>query len=303
MRTYAITLLAITLLAGGIAAQESEAKRFPNPAGAVEAMAKACETNDVAALTALVGAKNKDVLGDPDDGGLEERRREFAESIRGGHKLEPDGADRMTLLVGSDDWPFPVPLVRDGKGWFWDASAGREELLNRLIGENEYEAIAICRGYVDAQMEYASSDRDDDEVLEYAQLIRSTAGRRDGLYWKVDPATGERPSPLGELVAEPNRKEGKPYWGYYFRILKKQGGNVPGGKYDYVINGNMIAGFALVAYPAEYRRSGVMTFVVSHQGKVFEKDLGEKTAELAQAMKEYNPDKSWNLVEDEPYDD
>jgi len=298
-----LPLLAAMILALGADAQETKAKHYETPEAAAEAMAKACETNDVAALLAMVGSEHKDVVDPAGDPGVEARRRDFAEQLREAHGFEANGADRKTLVVGDDKWPFPIPLVKDAGGWFWDASAGREELLDRLIGENEFQAISICRGYVDAQMDYAAADRDGDEVLEYAQRIRSTPGQRDGLYWPVDPASGERPSPIGELVTEAGLKpkaesDGKPHWGYYFRILHRQGGNVPGGKYDYVINGNMIAGFGLLAYPADYGSSGVMTFVVNHQGKIHQKDLGEKTAEIASEIDAYDPDATWTWVQE-----
>ena len=305
-RTTTTTLLAAALLLGSAAAQDPalQEQRFPTPEQAAEALIKACESNDLEALAALVGDKNKDLVEAIDDAGAEARRKEFAGLAREQHELKKNANGSRTLLVGDDKWPFPIPIVKGATGWHWDGVAGREELLNRIVGENEYRAISICRGYVDAQMEYAGVDRDGDDVLEYAQLIRSTPGKRDGLYWQVDGKSDELLSPLGPLVRELGLKpdaSGKsaPKWGYYFKILKKQGGNVPGGAYDYVINGHMIAGFALVAVPVKHGLTGVTTFLVNHRGRVYEKDLGGNSLELVKAMDTYDPDESWTLVEEE----
>lgn len=211
----------------------------------------------------------------------------------------------MTLTVGRSNWPFPVPIVRRDGTWFFDTQAGREEILNRRIGENELNTIEVCRACVLAQREYFARDWDNDDVFEYARRFRSTPGKKDGLYWPV--AGDEEPSPLGPLVAQAHaegygKKEGEksekrsPYHGYYFKILTKQGMNAPGGKYDYVINGHMIGGFAIVAWPAEYGSSGIMTFIVNQRGKVYQKDLGPNTAEIGKEMTEYNPDGEWTLV-------
>jgi hypothetical protein len=214
--------------------------------------------------------------------------------------------------VGTNDWPFPLPLVKGTNGWYFDSAAGREEVLNRRIGRDELEALGAVRAYVEAQREYASRDRDDSQVLKYAQKFISSSGKTDGLYWPEDLNGVE--SPLGPLVAEAqdegyfknqnsnnitnNMAEPQPFHGYFFKVLTKQGKNPPGGKYDYVINGNMIGGFALVAWPSEYGESGIMTFVVNQRGIVYEKDLGAKTAEITRDMKEYNPDSTWQASTD-----
>jgi hypothetical protein len=206
------------------------------------------------------------------------------------------------LEVGTNSWPFPIPIVRQNGRWLFDTKAGEEELLNRRIGKNELATLQVMRGYVEAQREYASRDRDGDEVLEYAQKLRSSPGMKDGLYWSPD-LDGEI-SPFGPFVAYAQGKgyglastsEDEvpgPFHGYYFKILTRQGKHAPGGKYDYIINGNMIGGFALVAWPASYEDSGVMTFIVSQQGVVYQKDLGAKTSKLASALKAYDPDSSW----------
>jgi len=211
-----------------------------------------------------------------------------------------------TLALGSDGWPFPIPLVKQNGRWLFDAAAGSEEILDRRIGRDEMGAIAVCQAYVAAQREYAGQDRVGDGVLGYAQFLRSTPGTHDGLFWPAQP--GEELSPLGPLIAQA-RVEGyhhtagmlndelAPYHGYYFKILTRQGKYAPGGRYNYVINGRMIAGFALVAWPAVWGNTGVMTFVVNQQGQVYQKNLGPKTAQLAKNITTYDPDDSWTPAE------
>ena len=230
--------------------------------------------------------------------------KEFADRAAEHMRLEKHEGGASILFVGNDNWPFPIPIARSSDGkWFHDTEAGKTELLARRIGKNELEAIQICRIYVDAQHEYASQPRDESDVLKYAQKILSTPGKMDGLYWSAPP--GGEPSPFGRLIAqaklegyEPTPGQHTPYHGYHFRVLKQQGDAAPGGKYGYVINGNMVAGFAMIAYPVEYDSSGIMTFIVSHQGKLYQKDLGPKTTDIVRCMKEYNPDSSWTLVKD-----
>jgi hypothetical protein len=211
------------------------------------------------------------------------------------------------LEVGTNAWPFPVPIVKRNGRWFFDTEAGKDEILNRHIGKNELATLESVRTCVEAQREYASKDRDGDEVLEYAQRFSSTPGTKDGLYWPPD-LDGEI-SPLGPLVARAHnqgylaksREQGaapEPFHGYFFKILTRQGKQAPGGKYDYIINGNMLGGFAFVAWPLEYGETGVMTFIVNQQGRVYQKDLGPRTAKTAGAMKEYEPDKTWSLSPD-----
>ncbi len=214
---------------------------------------------------------------------------------------------KCVLEVGTNFWPFPVPIVKQGGRWFFDTEAGKEEILSRRIGKNELAVLQVVRAYVDAQREYASRDRNGDEVLEYAQRLASTPGTKDGLFWPPD-LDGEI-SPLGPMVAEAQgagyEMKGKgsdttrePFRGYFFKILTRQGKHAPGGKYDYIINGHMIGGFALVAWPAEYGESGIMTFIVNQQGRVYQRDLGAKTGKLAAAMKVYDPDSSWLVSPD-----
>ncbi len=276
---------------------------FATPESALAALTKALQAKDADALANLLGPEHRDDLigGDP------AQARQWLDDLdvlaTQAATLEPNDDGSMTVVLGRKDWPMPVPLVREDQGWRYDTAAGLEEIDDRRVGSNELTAIGLLRSYVDAQLDYAQADHDGDQVLEYAQKIVSTPGQKDGLYWAPD-GSGEL-SPLGPLVAEADAytkdyyKTGEPYHGYYYRILTKQGQNPPGGAYDYIINGNMIAGFAMVAWPADYGHSGVMTFAVSHQGTVYEKDLGEDTDKLAPDITTYDPDDSWDEVADE----
>jgi Protein of unknown function (DUF2950) len=224
------------------------------------------------------------------------------EAYDAGHTLVANG-DTVTVRVGADDWPLPIPLVKQGERWRFDARQGREEIIARRIGRNEIYTTQTCLAYVDAQREYYAEDRNGDGILEYARQFASTAGKRDGLYWPTQP--GEPPSPLGDLVARARaegyrRSDGggpTPYYGYLYRMLTAQGPAAPGGAYDYVVRGHMIAGFALVAFPAQYGVSGVMTFIVNHDGVVYQKDLGPSTRSIAVAMRTFNPDGTWAKVD------
>lgn len=277
-------------------------KTFATPEAASEALLQAFRGQDEEALLDIFGREHKELVVMTDKAAfhtaVEEAQRIAEEKL----EWEEEGPDTRVLILGMEDWPFPIPLVKEAEGWRFDTAAGAEEILNRRIGENELEAIANCKAYVGAQVQYASRDRDGDEVLEYAQRILSTPGKKDGLYWEVEDEEGEL-SPFGSLLADAAayleaQAAGKsPYKGYYYKILTSQGPNPPGGEYDYVINGNMIAGFALVACPADYGASGIMTFMVSHHGKVYEKDLGEKTHGIVRAMTAFDPDESWSRVE------
>jgi len=275
---------------------------FPTVRAAVDALLEACKNNDSAALVRMLGARYGEELKRIDDAEERLQRLAFYNKAQAYLKIEEEGNAKAILVIGRELWPMPIPLVKEAAGWRFDTDEGLEELLARRIGENELAVIDVCNEYVRMQVDYAAVDRDGDEVREYAQRFVSTAGKHDGLYWERDAAAHERPSPLEALLPDSfgevkDCKPGTPHRGYYFKILTRQGANPPGGKYDYVINGNMIAGFALVAWPADYRASGVMTFVISHQGKLFQKDLGPDTAKLVEAMTEYNPDKTWELVE------
>jgi hypothetical protein len=285
--------------AGGV-----EAQRFQTPDDAAKALLDAARNDDRDRLIAVFGSRDADLLSSGDEVEDKNNRAEFVTLAQEKMSVEAISENRAIVHVGHTDWPFPVPLVKTGETWQFDPSQGREEILNRRIGRNELSTLGVIRGYVEAQFDYANADRDGDGVSEYAQKLRSEPGKFDGLFWEAEE--GQPRSPLGPLVAEARAggykvagtaEQPSPYHGYYYRILTRQGGAAPGGKYDYIINGNMIAGFALVAFPAQYGASGVMTFIVNHQGKMYQKDLGPKTAQLAAAMKEYDPDGGWESVE------
>jgi hypothetical protein len=230
---------------------------------------------------------------------------QFSKRVTEKARIEMKGDGSAVLLIGKEEWPFPIPLAKDAQGkWYFDTQAGKSEILARRIGKNELDAIDVMRAYVQAQREYASKDRDGDQVLEYAQRLVSHPGQKDGLYWESSDPNDQ--SPFGPLTAEAglegygpvsgSRRTPTPYHGYVYHVLKAQGAHAPGGAYNYVINGNMIAGFALVASPAEYGKSGVMTFIVNHQGKVYQRDFGAQTPSVFQTMTTYDPGEGWELV-------
>jgi hypothetical protein len=290
----AALLLLLTL---GCQGADPQAQRtFETPEAAVEAFLDALERDDVDALLGIFGHEYRDAIVTPDWDAERDARQKIVEAAKQAQELGRVDEGVVELIVGEDEWPFPILMVQEEEGWSFDTQEGIEEIVDRRIGRNELAVIAIARAYVDAQIEYARWDRDGDDVLEFAQRLASTPGKRDGLYWEADSEADL--SPFGPLVQGAERyletkQPGDPIRGYYFRILTRQGENPPGGRYDYVINGNMIAGFGLVAYPADHGNSGVMTFVVSHRGKVHQKDLGEFTG-----IDEYDPDETWTEVED-----
>ena len=279
-------------------------ERFNSPQAAVDALKAAVEARDTNALHTIFGPVGHSLVSvDVVEAAAE--RELFMKRVKEKVNLVAETGSKEVLQLGADGWPFPIPLVKQGGQWFFDSEAGREEILNRRIGANELGAIQVCRAYVQAQREYASVDRNGDGVLEYAQHLRSTPGTHDGLYWST--RTGDELSPLGPLVAQARgegyrhetkilTEEQAPYHGYYFKILTRQGKHTSVGKCNYVINGHMIAGFALVAWPAEWGNTGVMTFIVNQQGQVYQKNLGPKTASIAQGMTTYDPDGSWALA-------
>jgi len=294
-------LVASVALAAEPAQKAPQQKTFPTAEEAATALVAAVKANDTNALLEILGADAKPILDSGDPVADEAMRARFVSSYEEAHALVDGPEDSKILQTGKDEWPLPIPLVQTAAGWIFDTEAGEEELLNRRIGRNELAAIQTALAFVDAQREYYDLNPQGEKLPPYAQKIASTKGKKDGLYW--DTADGEKPSPLGEEFASARAEgykpgEGKPipYHGYFFRILKAQGPNAPGGKYDYVVKGAMIGGFALVAYPAEYDVSGVMTFIVNHDGVVYEKDLGPGTKKLAQEMKAFDPDESWRRV-------
>jgi hypothetical protein len=300
--------------------QDSQQATYSSPDDALQALVSAAKEKDRSALSKLFGPDYNQLLsGDPVED--EKDLSDFASAAEESAKLQKDSDTKYTVVVGKGNWPTPIPIVqKDGK-WRFDTKAGLNEVLNRRIGDNELSAIQTCRAYAVAQWEYyTEGDWDHDSLAEYAQKFISTPGKHDGLFWETEE--GEKPSPLGKLVAEA-RAEGygpkaqssagtaaaasaetatphAPYHGYHFKILTSQGPHAPGGKYSYIINGNMIAGYALVAYPDSWGKSGVMTFIINQQGRVYEKNLGANSAKIAAAMTSYDPDPSWKLVPNEP---
>lgn len=276
-------------------------KTFPTPEAAVTALADAVNAQDTNSLQEIFGPAAAD-LGNPDRVQAARELETFAAALNATNQLVHESDARCVLEAGTNAWPFPIPLVKQTDGrWFFDTEGGKEEILNRRIGRNELATLQSVRAYVEAQREYASRDHLGNGVLQYAPKIFSSPGLKDGLYWPAD-LDGEI-SPLGPLVAAAQAAgyggqpaaTPEPFHGYYFKILTRQGKHAPGGKYNYIINGNMIGGFALVAWPAEYGNSGIMTFIVNQQGRVYQKDLGLKTGKLAAAIEKYDPDPTWQL--------
>ena len=297
-----IRWLALALvLAMPIAVAAAEQKTFATPDEAVDALAAALKADDDAAMIAIFGDRHKDLVVTPDRGANSATRAKAVAAMQTFRMLDDVGSARRILVIGEQAWPFPIPLVKSGERWRFATEQGADELVNRRIGANERNAIFVLRAYLDAQKEYASKNRNGDGVLQYARKLGSAPGKHDGLYWPADPAKGEEVSPFGPLVAESaaylkGHEAGDPYRGYRFHILAGQGKNAKGGAYNYVINGRMIAGFAMVAYPAQYGQSGVMTFIVSHNGKVFEKNLGKTSAEIGAKMTAFDPGPGWKEV-------
>jgi hypothetical protein len=300
--------LALALLLGTriVSGAADIGKTFATPEEAVSALLTAASAHDTNAFQVIFGPAVADIE-NPDRVQADDDIDTFNDAAKEHQQISRQSETKYVLEVGTNNWPFPIPIVKRDSSWFFDTEAGKEELLNRRIGKNELSTLEAMRAYVEAQREYASADRDSDEVLEYAQKINSTAGTKDGLYWPPD-LDGEI-SPLGPLAAQAQnqsyaarKKEdgsaAEPFHGYFFKILTSQGSSVPGGKYNYIINGNMIAGFALVAWPADYGDTGIMTFMVNQQGRVYQKDLGADTAKVAADMKDYNPDKTWSISPD-----
>jgi len=315
-----IGILTITLLAGawGIlpadihAAEPNEAQQkpmvtqrlFASPDEAVKALQAATEAKDKAALSEIFGSGVQELLTGDEVQDTNNSQR-FATAMAQGCTPVKEGEDKIILEVGTNNWPMPIPLVKENGQWRFDTAAGKEEIINRHIGKDELHAIGVCRSYVTAQQQYVSMNTEVGQGMKYAQKFRSSPGKKDGLYW---PSAENGPaSPFGSLVAKAHaegytRNKGtgpQPFHGYYFRILTRQGKAASGGKMDYMNHGNLTRGFALVAYPANWDHSGIMTFIVNQDGKVFQRDFGEKSSQIARAMKEYNPDSKWILAQDE----
>jgi hypothetical protein len=277
-------------------------KTFATTKQAVDALLQACDTYDVTALKQILGPQGEDLVSSEDP--VRDKNVTLAFAAKAHEKnsisMDPDNPSRAVLLVGNDNWPMPIPLVKRNGAWYFDTKAGRKEILYRRIGTNELDAIQICRNYVEAQLEYAQTKHDGSELNQYAQRVISSPGKQDGLVWQN--ADGSLGGPLAEGTADALEQgytdKAKPYHGYFFKILKGQGPAAPIGKIDFVVEGAMIGGFALVAAPADYRVTGVKTFIVSYEGVVYQQDLGPDTLKIFKAMELYNPDKSWKRTDD-----
>jgi len=287
--------MALALMSSMSHAQQA----YPSPEDAAAALAAAVKSGTKREILKVLGRGAEDIIESGDDVEDAETRKAFISNYDTKHSIKAEGNKKATLILGADDFPFPIPLVNNRTGWEFDPAAGRIEILYRRIGRNELDAVQTSLAYVDAQNEYAEKDRTGEGVGVYAQRIVSSPGKKDGLFWRDD----REPSPLGELAAQASTEgykvgeQASPYHGYYFRILKGQGANAPGGALNYVVKDKMIGGFGLIAYPAEYGNSGVMTFMVNHAGTVYQKDLGARTESIAKRIYLFDPDQTWKKVD------
>jgi hypothetical protein len=296
-------LASVQAVAAAAAATETSTKSsrggaqqsFATPEDAARALFAAMRTEDLRNIHSVLGRGSGNLIRSGDPVQDAQTREAFVAAYDKSLKFDRDGDSKAVLLLGANEYPFPFPLVKDATGWKFDAKSGAEEILNRRIGRNELAAIQVCLAYVDAQREYATKDHDSNGLLEYAQNLVSTVGTQDGLYWETKE--GDPPSPLGPLAARAKREgygsDVDAYHGYEYKILSGQGKDAPGGAYDYIVKGKMIGGFALVAYPARWGASGVMTFTCSHDGVVYQKNLGRNTRAVAGTMLRFNPDATW----------
>ena len=297
-RTLMLTI-GIAFAIAGLISSAGAQQRFKTPDEAAEALAAAARAGDSKGVIAVLGPDAIDIVSSGDAVADENTRKEFVAAYDAKHSVAADGNNPATLMLGPDNYPFPIPLVQKDGSWQFDTKAGREEILARRIGRNELAAIQVCLAYYDAQNEYSEITPKADGMAVYAWRIVSDPGKRDGLYW---PRTqGEPDSPIGEAVAAATQKgyragTGAAFHGYRYKILTRQGSAAPGGELDYIVDGKMIGGFALVAYPAEYGNSGITTFIINHKGDVFQKDFGENTKQVASRMKSFNPDHTWKKV-------
>ena len=303
LRMGGLVLLLIAVLgtafAATAAAQETGQKTFATPADASKALYDAAKAGDLAALEAVLGASSKSILSSGDDVQDQKGRDDFVRRFEQMNRWARETNGDQTLFVGAENWPFPVPLKKNAAGqWYFDTKAGAEEILYRRVGRNEYAAIRVCGVLASAQTEYFGQLHDGDAVHQYAQKVLSDPGKQNGLFWKV--AEGEPESPVGPLIAyaagEGYKEKGEPFHGYFFRVLTSQGAKAPGGAKNYIVDGKMTGGFAFLAYPAEYRSSGVMTFLVDKKGVIYQKDLGSETVKTASAITSFNADSTWRKV-------
>jgi hypothetical protein len=297
------SIVIATWMASHAAAQAAQ-KTFDSPQAAAEALVKATESFDVPSLLQILGPASRDLVVSNDPVVDKTRATDFARLAREKQqiKVNPKNPNRAELVVGNSEWPLPIPLVKQNGKWSYNTNSGRREILLRRIGENEFDAIRVCRGFVEAEHEYALEKHDGSELNEYAQRIISTPGKHDGLAWQNPD--GSWGGPVGEAIAKALAQGYdpglQPYHGYYFKVLKGQGPAAFKGQMNFMVNGAMIGGFALAAAPAQYRVTGIKTFIVSHEGVVYEKDLGPETLNALKRMDVYNPDKTWQVTVDEP---
>ena len=296
----ACALIGVPSFASRVAAQAAQSRVFGSPEDAVKALFETVKAGKVDELLAIFGSDGKELIASSDPETARANRQVFAVAVREQWRLEDEGPNRKILVIGNEDWPFPVPLMKDANGWRFDTAAGKEELIARRIGRNELSAIESARAYVTAQQRYAQQGHDGKPAGVYATKFRSDPGKENGLYWPT--AKGQKRSPLGDLLAQsaaegrPVSKDGaqpSPFHGYYFKILTAQGAAAPGGAKNYVVKGDMSGGFALIAWPAQYDATGVMTFLINQDGIVLQKDLGPGTDAAARKITSYNPDASW----------
>jgi len=302
MRSKAIVLIA-ALFAPLAFAVPAGQKSYKSPEAAVQALVKAAQAKDTQALLGVLGPLAEPIIDSGDPVSDKNARDGFLAKYKAKNSLDKSVAGKATLNVGEDEWPFPIPVVNRDGAWYFDSAAGAEEIVNRRVGENELATIQSCLAYVDAQQEYYLRNVQKDPLQHFANKLISSTGKKDGLYW---PASGNEPeSPLGEeFVAaraegylQPGTPKGSPFHGYVYRMLTRQGPQAPGGAYDYVVNGELLGGFGLIAFPAEYGSSGVMTFIVNHDGVVYSRDLGPHTEHVAMGIVEFNPDSMWTKEE------
>jgi len=302
MKKLIVTLAIVVLAVGCSRHSHKSGKTYPTPDQAASALIRAADAKDMPGLLGILGPDGKDLVASQDTTQDKNRAAEFAARAKEKHVIQIDPSDpsRATLVVGKDDWPLPIPIVQTDGTWHFDAKAGHDEILQRRIGANELDVITICRGFVEAEKEYASEIHDDSGVNQYAQRMISTPGKHDGLAWKNPDGTWG--GPVGPNVAnalEEGYAANKPFHGYLFKVLKGQGPAARLGTLDYMVDGAMLGGFALVAWPAEYGVTGIQTFMVSYDGIVYQKDLGGDTSKVAPSIDRYNPDDSWKRTDDE----
>jgi hypothetical protein len=300
-RLILVATLLLSINIGRLGAQESAQKTYSSPQQAVQALVTAVKADDPAQLMQILGPEAKAILYSGDPVADKTTREMFLEKYDQMNRLATEPDHSVTLYVGAENWPFPIPLIKKNNAWLFDTPAGKKEILYRRIGRNEFNTIDTLHSLVDAEKEYASEPRGGEQTKQYAQKLLSDPGKHNGLYWKTEK--GQPPSPMGSLVAEAfeegyRKQEGPvPFHGYIYRLLRSQGKDAPGGEKNYMVDGKLTGGFAFVAYPVDYRNSGVMTFIVSQDGRIYQKDFGPNTESIASKMTAYDPDKSWRFVE------